>query len=467
MNRIVKFLLPEGTIGRAGFVVWGVLLAGVKFNLDRFVAYFLAGEAWSLSAYERAWAYAVDPLGQPTSQSWRISMLVLAIPFIWAGMTFTVKRLRSAGLPLWLSFLFFAPVIKFLFFAVLAVVPPRSIEGLAHGSTIARKVPRWMPRTRVGAALASAGLTSIAAAAVVWFGTHVLESYGWALFAGLPFCMGFLSSLLLSLHGTMAMRDALAAATLSCLFVGGVLLAVALEGFICILMAAPLALGLALAGAVFGCVVAGSLSSRGAGGGLFCVPLLVLPMILAGEKAVAPLPEVRPVTTSVLVNATVQTVWSNVVSFPELPAPTETHFRMGIAYPIRAEIRGSGVGAIRFCQFSTGPFVEPITVWDEPRLLRFNVTSNPPPMREWSPYSSVDASHLHGFMESEQGQFLITPLPNGGTLLEGTTWYRHGLWPDRYWRFWSDRIIHSIHRRVLNHIQGLSETRVGDAGGTL
>jgi len=38
--------------------------------------------------------------------------------------------------------------------------------------------------------------------------------------------------------------------------------------------------------------------------------------------------------------------------------------------PIRAEIFGSGPGAIRHCTFSTGPFVEPIEVWSgvQPRL---------------------------------------------------------------------------------------------------
>ena len=61
-------------------------------------------------------------------------------------------------------------------------------------------------------------------------------------------------------------------------------------------------------------------------------------------------------------------------------------FRTGVAYPTEARIDGSGPGAIRKCQFSTGAFVEPITVWDEPHLLRFRVTHNPAPLGEWSPW---------------------------------------------------------------------------------
>jgi hypothetical protein len=48
-------------------------------------------------------------------------------------------------------------------------------------------------------------------------------------------------------------------------------------------------------------------------------------------------------------------------------------------------------------------------------------------------------------------------MANNRTLLEGTTWYRHGLWPAEYWRWWSDAIIHRIHMRVLTHIRTLAE----------
>ncbi|MSR43657.1 MAG: hypothetical protein EXS19_06450, partial [Pedosphaera sp.] len=62
--------------------------------------------------------------------------------------------------------------------------------------------------------------------------------------------------------------------------------------------------------------------------------------------------------------------------------------------------------------FSTGPFVEPIEIWDEPRLLRFGVTKNPPPMEEWTPYKNVHPPHLDGFLASERGQFQLIALPD-------------------------------------------------------
>ena len=58
----------------------------------------------------------------------------------------------------------------------------------------------------------------------------------------------------------------------------------------------------------------------------------------------------------------------------------------GITYPTHAE----GVGAIRKCNFTTGRFLEPITIWDEPNLLEFSVLDQPPPMVEWSIYNNLD-----------------------------------------------------------------------------
>jgi hypothetical protein len=168
-------------------------------------------------------------------------------------------------------------------------------------------------------------------------------------------------------------------------------------------------------------------------------------------------PPVYSVTTSIVVNATPERVWKNVVAFPEISAQPDWVLGTGFAYPIRTRIEGSGVGAPRKCDLSTGTVEERIVTWDEPRLLRFVVTSTPPAMRERGLYGPIYPKHVTGYYESAEGQFALTPLPGGRTLVVGTSWYRHGLWPANYWRLWSDMVVHHIHRRVLEHIRALSE----------
>jgi hypothetical protein len=272
--------------------------------------------------------------------------------------------------------------------------------------------------------------------------------YGLTLFATIPVLVGALTTLILQ---PQTGREAGHKSMLAIVILSGALLLVKIEGLICIAMALPLALPLSMLGGAltFRAMQRGSAKNNMAA-------MMVLP-IATMVFDVSAKPPVFEVTTRVEVSALPEEVWKYVVAFPELAAPTEWYFRSGIAYPIRARIVGSGPGAVRYCDFSTGPFVEPIQVWDEPRLLKFSVTDNPAPMTELSPYADLVPTHLHGYFESSEGQFRLTRLPGNKTLLEGTSWYRHSLWPAQYWRWWSDAIIHRIHLRVLHHIRTLAE----------
>ena len=184
-----------------------------------------------------------------------------------------------------------------------------------------------------------------------------------------------------------------------------------------------------------------------------------LPLILVWDAPNTSALREHAVTTTIEIEAPPESVWPNVVGFSELPSPKAWLLNTGIAIPIRARIEGSGVGAVRYCEFTTGPFIEPITVWDYPQRLAFDVIDQPPSMEEWSPYQVVHAPHLVGGLVSKRGQFKLVRLPSGRTRLEGTTWYTIAMAPQWYWSGWSDVLIHAIHRRVLQHVKSLSEVR--------
>jgi hypothetical protein len=230
------------------------------------------------------------------------------------------------------------------------------------------------------------------------------------------------------------------------------------EGLACLAMSLPLALPFSLAGglAAWHCLRG---DSRTPASPTFGALLAIVPLAMAGEYAARLEPPVVPVTTSVTVDAPASVVWKSVIAFPPLATPEEWVFRAGIAYPMSAEIVGSGPGAVRYCRFSTGDFVEPITVWDEGRLLAFNVSAQPLAMRELS-LGNITPPHLeHNYMRSTRGQFRLVALGEDRTLLEGTTWYQDYFWPQVYWRAWSDWIVHRIHLRVLRHVKELAEMK--------
>jgi hypothetical protein len=445
----------RGTVGRARYLVTGVVLLAIKHNIDRLLAT-AYGHPWSILNY---WIFD-RPQGiegiTPREANFYASLVAIALPFIWIGTVLTLRRLRDADLPLWLVMFFFLPFLNLIFFIILSAVP--SNESLDRGSTVPSRISRMIPGSEFGSAVVGILVTAILAVLVTAVSAGSLGKYGWGLFVGIPFFLGFNSTLIYGFHRPRSVGKCLVVASLSTALVGIALLAFAVEGVICLMMALPLALILALLGSLMGFMLQQRPSFSPNTLRVASVGFLLMPGLILLEYSLGETPPLHTVKTSIVINADPQTVWSHVVSFSELPPPAESIFRTGIAYPIRAEISGQGVGAVRHCVFSTGEFVEPITVWDQPRLLRFDVTAQPRSMDELSLYSDLRPPHLENYLISKQGQFELKSLPDGKTLLEGTTWYQNRFWPTPYWHLWSDYIIHSIHKRVLLHIKSLAES---------
>jgi hypothetical protein len=459
----------SGTIDAAPYFLIGLALTCLKQTLDYLLIQRIFFRPWAPLAYglpvQVGGLFALDQ----NEQMFYLSLCALSLPFVVVGVALTLRRLRSLNWPLWLVAFFFAPVpINLVFFLVLSVMPSRHREVYIKvideldGPVILKPVPSsswsW--------GLASILLPMPFGAAVIYLSVYVFRDYGWGVFFGLPFVLPMISVILYSLREPKTLGQCMA---LGCGWIGMatlMLLATAFEGAICILMALPLLVPVALAGTLVGYFIAGGSSNLAGesgdgptkGRGLMMILLLaLLPTMVGAEHALEPESPLFEVRTSVVIDAPPEKVWRHVITFPELAPPRDWLFRAGIAYPIRARIDGEGVGATRRCEFSTGAFVEPIEVWDEPRLLRFGVTSNPPAMQEWNPFFEIHPPHLEGFLVSRRGQFLLSRLPGGRTRLEGTTWYHHGLAPAGYWRLWSDAILHRIHGRVLEHVKTLAE----------
>jgi len=452
----------EGRVNRGTYFFVGAAAFGLKFFLDWAVVSQVFHRSWSLLNYWRPFGAISGIHGLSLENRLFAGVMVfLALPFIWLGLAMTVKRLRDAGEPTWLAALFFAPIANLVFFLVLSLKPSVK-ETLAEEGTPwpgLNFLERWIPRTRAASALVSIGVTALIGFGFAFLGTHVVAQYGWGLFVGLPFCLGLFAVFTHSYHEPRGFGECMTVAILPVAILGSILFFVAIEGAICLAMAAPLASLLALLGGSLGYVIQAAHWSRRNAPAMLSIAVLLTPGFYGVEHFTRPQPGTFEVKSAIEINAPPAQVWRKVVAFNEIPPPKETLFRAGIAYPIRAEITGHGAGAIRHCVFSTGAFVEPIIVWDEPRLLRFSVTANPAPLNELTPYGHIEPQHLHGYFESHQGQFLLTALPGGRTRIEGTTWYSHSMWPETYWHWWSDYVIHRIHMRVLEHIKAQVETR--------
>jgi uncharacterized membrane protein YhaH (DUF805 family) len=426
-------------VDRTTYLLHGAALMALKLWVDVAAVLAVTGQLWTPLDYLIPVLSFRGSSLHPRPEWLLLAMAVWALPFLWIGISMSLRRALDAGLSPWIALLFFVAFVNWVLIAVLAFVPSRPRPAVATPAA---------GTDRLRAALLGVGVGTLIGALSVGLHVLLLHRYSAAVFLGTPFTMGAAAGWFFN-RGWLKPSGATAAVgALTVLVAALASLALAVEGAICVAMALPLALPLAVLGAIAGRAIrAEHLSTRAAFAVAFAVPAS------AGLDRSLDLAPLREVVTAVEIAAPPEKVWPHVLGFADLPRPADWFFRTGIAYPVRARISGTGVGAVRQCEFSTGSFVEPITAWDPPRRLGFDVSSQPPSMREWSPYRRLHPPHLDATMASRRGEFRLIALPGGGTRLEGSTWYQLEMGPQAYWSIWSDVLVHRIHLRVLRHIR--------------
>jgi uncharacterized membrane protein YhaH (DUF805 family) len=434
-------------VGRRAYALSGVGLMIFKYGVEALAIWLFCSAAYL------PWQFFNPVLSMRTEMlqagpqwvGW--ALVAWSLPFLWIAMSMSVRRAADAGASPWLGLLVFVPLINLLFMVAMSLLPTTANQ-------------RWLPQNRPASgeeraksAVFALGVSLMIGAVMIVVSVSLLASYGGSLFLGTPLLMGATAGYFYnrkSSRGYLA-SVGLGLAAVSC---GGLaLLLFALEGLICVAMAVPLLLPLGALGGLMGKAIADS--SRRPAHELMAA-IIVLPMLAIAESRLFSTTEYE-VMTAIEIDAPSEVVWEHVIDFPDLPPPSQWYFRTGIACPERARIVGEGVGATRYCEFTTGTFVEPITVWEPARRLAFDVTEQPAPMFELSPYRHVHPPHLDGYLRSNRGEFLLIAMPGGRTRLEGRTWYRFNMFPQSYWTLWSHLFIHRIHERVLLHVKQFAE----------
>jgi uncharacterized membrane protein YhaH (DUF805 family) len=451
MRRLVWFWLSTtGRVDRATYFRHGLGLTIVKYAGDAWLIHRATGRGWTPLDYLQSVEMLWGTLGGGAPWWLLPSLMAWTLPFLWIGVTLTMRRAVDAGWSPWVALGFFVPYSNYLLMAVLCLVP--TAPGNVQPSE--RRTTSDGGASRIPAALKAIGATSVIGFLMLLLSVEFVQQYGVALFFGAPFVMGAVGSLMLNRRSSGASRDVWLVLTAAFTIVGAAVILLGREGLVCVVMALPIVVPVAILGALLADRLARSDPDRGNPAGII---FIVLPLALALEPAHATGRVVHEVQTSVVIDAPPARVWPHVIAFDPIVEPADAVFRLGIAYPKSARIAGSGAGAVRYCLFSTGAFVEPITAWEPARRLAFDVAASPPPLRELSPYDGVSPPHLDGYLRPRRGEFRLIALPGNRTRLEGSTWYELEMAPEGYWQLFSDALIHRIHRRVLDHIKHEAE----------
>ena len=435
-------------VNRPAYAFSGFGLMAIKYAVEAWLIHHYTGRFFAPHDFLNPLLSMRSEFLAPPAPEWLAwGLFVWTLPFLWIAVSMSVRRSADAGATAWFGLLVLVPGINLIIMLLLCMLPSRGQTPFTATK------PQPVVDHHVRSALLGIAVSLVISMLMLLVSVYAFADYGVALFLGTPILVGAVSAFLYNRPYPRGLGSSLLVAELSIVLCGTAVLLFAFEGIICLAMLYPIAAIMGLLGGLIGYALGATTPTRATA---LLLPIALLPLAAGAELAYRPTPEYE-VVSHVEIDAPPEQVWPNVVGFSELPPPPDWYFRLGIAYPQRATIVGQGVGAVRHCEFSTGAFVEPITVWDEPRRLAFDVESQPPPMHELSPYRHVHPPHLDGYLRCQRGEFRLIELPGGRTRLEGSTWYEFEMYPQDYWTLWSDLCIHRIHRRVLDHIKDLSE----------
>ena len=427
-RRFAYVLASLALIASQNLLAWGARQA---FSVERV----LDLEFWLTPLSSAMSIYSLPPIWGAA-----IYAYFLLVAWLLALMSFQLARRTNRGFIL--AVLSVVPVLQLGAILLNAVVPAReAVDDIQQSrATSAKNVTMGL----------IAGIALIVLAVLI--SAVTFGAYGWGLFVMTPLLVGITCGYLVNeqsdLGASATMKLVIAAAGLGSL----ALVVLALEGIVCIIMAAPLAIPIVMLGGVIGRGLAIARHNRRNP----LASVAILPMVFMLEGA---MPPEAPIITQyeIEIAAPADQVWQALISSePIAPAPGLPALA-GLAFPIKGTLKGEGLGATRTGVFSTGTATEVVTEWDPNKSLAFRVEDEAPAMEEMSPYRRVHAPHVEGYFTTGETRFELVPVAANRTRLKIASEHRLRIDPVSYWEPIARLAIHENVSRVLADIKAKSE----------
>ncbi len=256
--------------------------------------------------------------------------------------------------------------------------------------------------------------------------------YGWTFFCIFPLAVGFA----IGTHDRE--RRNLYSMILGVLVFMGFLLAGALEGLICVLMALPLFLTMVFIGYLVQKRFVKKELKDNEEVLVTITPILLLLLLTPVERMIVPEPEVVTIVNSAYLDHAPEQVFDAVKQMDKLDADKPIGLRLGLPSPIRCQLFADTIGAQRHCFFKQGKIIAEITDYKRGEILKMDVIDYTLTGREW--FKFVDATYA---MKSD----------GDGTLITRTSSYRSILHPRSYWQPLESWGIEQEHTFVLNSLK--------------
>ena len=229
-----------------------------------------------------------------------------------------------------------------------------------------------------------------------------------------------------------------------------------MEALVCVVVAAPILLTMALIG---GWIMSLILKKTDRGQ-LSVSLLLLLPFAVSPIEQVWEMPhETRVMRNQIMIRAAPETVWAEIYQVPAIrpeELPDQWIYHLGFPRPIAAVIDKKGVGARRHATFEREvSFFEVVTEWRPMHRLSFTIKADP----DFIPHTAFDQHIIVGgrFYDVLDGTYEIEPRGDGTCVLHLSSTHRLSTRFNWYAGWWSEWVMDQVQGSILEVIRGRCE----------
>lgn len=270
----------------------------------------------------------------------------------------------------------------------------------------------------------------------------------------IPMAVGYLAAT--GEKGEWRAREAVLFPFTAALMVLVTVLAIGVEGLICVVMMTPIFLIMALVGGTLAWAVRKVRDRRLRASALLAV--LLLPYAAGPvEQRIPQMQSRRVVENRIRIHADEVAVWRQIIRVPAIrPEEYRTTFihRIGFPRPIEATLSHEGVGGVREASFERGVlFRETVTEWEPRRRLSFTIAVDSIPTRTLDQHVTVGGEYF----DVLDGTYEIVPIGPGETELRLWSTHRLSTHFNAYAALWTDFVMRQIQGNILEVVRARAE----------
>jgi hypothetical protein len=276
-----------------------------------------------------------------------------------------------------------------------------------------------------------------------------------------PFAVGALTVFLAPQKYKVSWVYAILMPWATCLLLVAALLLLQWEAWICILMAVPFLFVMSSAGGVIICLIFKRRNALRDTNNYMLALFMLSPYLIAPLEHRLPMPDsIRTVETQVVIDASVSTVWSNIISVATIE-DQEQHVRFyqlaGLPRPLEATLSHQGIGGMRTAIYEQKlRFKEQIIAWDEQRSLTFTIVPDTSEVGA----STLPLKEIGGkYFSPLEATYTLERLPDGKVLLRLSSKHRLSTRFNAYGGLWTDLIMSDLQNDIMQIVKARVEAQ--------